>query len=163
MTAFIVFLIAIVVSAKFRKFVFTAIAVIACMLWYGSEMFRQSDDAARHQRIQDRAAGHPQMRPYEDQFVRPALPGESQKSVPQLPYDDGYSYRQPQQWHEDSAYPSGPIQPAPVDIFADPAPQQPSPQESELHQRQQEIQDYLDGKGPRPQDPNGNNPYSNGY
>jgi len=123
---------------------------------------RQSDEAERQQRINDRAAGHPQMRPYEDQFVRPALPGESQASVPRQPYDQGYTYYPPQQWPQESAHPPGPIQPAPVDIFADPQPEAPSREEQELQRRQQEIQDYLDGKGPRPPEPGGS-PYSNGY
>lgn len=150
------------VSAKFRKVVVTAIALAICLLWYGGELVRQGDEGARRQRINDRAAGHPQMRPYEDQFVRPALPGETQESVPRQPYDQGYSYYPPQQWPQESAYPPGPIQPAPVDIFADPPPQAPSREEQELQPRQREIQDYLDGKGPRPQEPSGN-PYSNGY
>jgi len=155
------FIIAVVVSAKFRKFVITAIAVVVCLLWYGGEMMRQSDEAERQQRINDRAAGHPQMRPYEDKFVRPALPGETQESVPRRPVDQGYSYYPPQQWPRESAYPPGPIQPAPVDIFADPPTEAPSREEQELQRRQQEIQDYLDGRGPRPQEQTYDNPYGN--
>lgn len=114
-----VVVIAAVVSAKFRKFVFTGLAVLVGVLWFGGELTRQSDEAARHQRIRDRALGRPEVRAYQEQFVRPAFPGESQESVPRLPSDKGYTYAAPQQWPHESAYPSGRIYPAPVDIFAD--------------------------------------------
>lgn len=162
-----VIVIAIVVSTKFRKFFITAVLVVACLLWYGGEMKRQSSEYDRQQRIRDREAGQPQMRPYEDKFVRPAFPGEAQESVPRLPYDDGYAYYPPQQWPHGSAYP--PLQPQPVDIFAEPR-SEPDPTVN-----YDEPFEYTDGSpstygngnswpGSSWTDPNqgGGNPYANG-
>lgn len=47
MTAFVIFLVAIVISVRFRTFVLTAIAVVICFLWYGGEMMRHSSDLDR--------------------------------------------------------------------------------------------------------------------
>lgn len=167
MTAFVIFLIAVVVSAKFRKFVFTALALLLCLLWYGGETLRESNEAARQQRIRDREAGRPHMRPYEDQFVAPALPGQAQESVPRLHYDDGYSYYPPQQWPREAQSP--PLQVEPVDIFADP------PAEPDPAVNYDEPFEYTDGTpntyrgdkswpGSSWTDPSqgGGNPYANG-